>query len=76
MLQHDVPTKEITARLCELCELLYGEEWETKYTEPQERLRDWLNQKTGLSVDQTKDNTKKAGALMAWVAALEELAAK
>lgn len=62
--------KELTARLCVLCEELYADEWPGKYTGTREDLRDWLNTKTGLSVDHTVD---QEGALQAWVTALQEI---
>lgn len=62
--------KELTARLCVLCEELYPEEWPGKYTGTREDLRDWLNTKTSLNVDHIVD---QEGALQAWVTALQEI---
>lgn len=65
-----VDTKALTARLCELCERLFPEEWPGKYTGTQENFKEWVNEKTEL----TKNHmTNKEDALTAWVAKLEEL---
>lgn len=62
-----------TARLCELCEALWPEEWPGKYIARQGVFRTWLNGKTGLNVNHI---TNKSDALIAWVNRLEELAAE
>jgi hypothetical protein len=63
--------KALTARLCELCEQLFDNEWEGKYNGKREEFRDWLNEKTGLNVDHL---IKKEFALQAWISKLEEMA--
>ncbi len=66
-------TKELTARLCTLCAELYPDEWPGKYTGTREDLRDWLNSKTGLSVDHISNQET---ALQAWVDQLDVLKAQ
>lgn len=66
----DAELKDLTAQLCTLCEALYPNEWPGKYTDTRENFRDWINAKTGLSVDHTID---KEGALTAWVNKLKTL---
>jgi hypothetical protein len=60
--------KALIARLCVLCEKLYPEEWQGKYTGSREEFRKWLNEKTGLNVCHI---TNQEEALKAWVDALE-----
>jgi hypothetical protein len=67
------PSKDLTARICTLCEQLFPNEWVGKYTGPREDFRDWMNTKTSLNVDHTVD---KVGALTAWKNALEVLASQ
>jgi hypothetical protein len=69
----DAEIKQKNARLCELCEQLWPNEWAGKYTGTREGFRDWLNEKTDLDVDHITD---KAAALTAWLEKLEELAAE
>ncbi len=66
----DEQIKEKATRLCELCNQLWPDEWEGKYTGARADLRDWLNDKTGLEVDHIQD---KSAALTAWVDKLETL---
>ena len=69
----DTELKQLVARMCELCEVLYPDEWPGKYTGTREELRDWLNEKTELNVDHITD---KEGALTAWINKLEEIQAQ
>ncbi len=66
----DVDTKALAARMCELSEKLFHDEFHWKYIKSQEDFRDWMNSKTQLNVDHIID---KAGALEAWVNKLEEM---
>lgn len=66
----NIDTKALAARMCEIAEILFGEEFEGKYIGTREDFRDWMNSKTGLNVDHTID---KPGALEAWVNKLEEM---
>ncbi len=67
----DEQIKLKTARLCELCEELWPDEWPGKYVGTQVAFKDWLNTKTSLSVNHMID---KSAAITAWLDKLEELA--
>lgn len=60
-------TKAKIVYLCARCEALWPGEWEGKFTGTREEFRDWLNSKTGLTVDHI---TNKSAALIAWCDAL------
>jgi hypothetical protein len=67
-----INTKDLTARLCVLCEELYPDEWLGKYTMSREDFKDWINIKTSLNENHI---TNQVGALTAWVNKLEEIKA-
>lgn len=66
----DVPAKHKTSELYFLCTQLFGKEFNGYFTAPRTVFRDWLNAKTGLSVDHIRD---KHGALDAWLDKLKTM---
>lgn len=66
----DMDAKKKTSQLYSLCAKLFGDEFNGYFTAPREVFRDWLNEKTDLSVDHIKN---KHEALDAWIGKLESM---
>lgn len=60
--------KIVLGRLMRFCSERWPDEFKRKYIGPQEEFRDWLNEKTGLSVNHLQD---KEGAIRAWTSSIE-----
>lgn len=69
-LQTDIPAKHKTSEIYSLCTILFGDEFKGYFTAPRTVFRDWLNGKTGLSVDHIRD---KHAALDAWLDKLKTM---
>lgn len=66
----DIEAKKKTSLIYSLCAKLFSAEFPEYFTAPRTVFRDWLNEKTGLSVDHIKN---KHEAFDAWIDKLETM---
>lgn len=62
--------KHKTSELYSLCASLFPDEFKRNFTAPRNEFRDWLNSKTGLSVDHI---TNRDEAMDAWIEKLKSM---